>query len=57
VQLFVRVDDIDDYLARAGTLGAQVLITPQVLPEGDRIAVLLAPDGVSWGLLEQRRTT
>lgn len=50
VQLFVETDDIDAHVARATTLGARVLIPPQTLPEGDRLAVLLDPQGMSFGL-------
>ncbi len=46
VQLFVRVDDIDDTVARAVALGAQVIVPKAVLPGGDAMAVLLDPQGL-----------
>jgi len=50
VQLFVEVDDIAAYVAKASVLGAKVLIPPQTLPEGDQMAILLDPEGMSVGL-------
>ena len=46
VQLFVRVDDIDEMIARATSFGAQVIVPKAVLPEGDEMAVLLDPQGL-----------
>ncbi len=50
VQLFMQVDDIDAHVDRAVSLGARVLIPAQTLPEGDRMAILLDPQGMSFGL-------
>lgn len=50
VQLFVQVDDIDDYIARAEALGARVLIPRQQLPDGDSMAFVVDPAGLSFGL-------
>jgi uncharacterized protein len=50
VQLFVRVDDVARAAARASELGATVLVPPQVLPDGDEMALLLDPEGRSVGV-------
>src|SRR5689334_9632913 len=50
VQLFVQVDDIDEYLAKATKLGAKVLIPRQELPDGDAMAFAIDPAGLSFGL-------
>ncbi|MFP5320144.1 MAG: VOC family protein [Acidimicrobiia bacterium] len=51
VKIYVRVDDLDAYLARARELGGTPLVPPMDLP-GDfgRIAVLADPDGNPVGL-------
>jgi PTS system mannose-specific IIB component/fructoselysine and glucoselysine-specific PTS system IIB component len=50
MQLFIEVDDIDATLATATAAGAQVLFPRQQLPDGDAIAILLDPAGLSFGL-------
>ena len=50
VQLFISVEDVGEALQRAETLGAKVLIPPTVLPEGDEMAVLLDPQGMSFAI-------
>ena len=52
VQLLMEVDDIDATIARATKLGASVIIPKSVLPDGDAMAVLLDPVGVSFGLCQ-----
>src|SRR5260370_40981208 len=49
VQLFITVDDVSGAVKKAETLGANVLIPPTILPEGDARAVLLDPEGMSVG--------
>jgi hypothetical protein len=51
VKIYLRVDDLDAYLSRAGELGGQRLVPPTDLP-GDfgRFAVLADPDGNPVGL-------
>lgn len=51
VKIYVRVDDLDAYLARAEALGGKRLVPPTDLP-GDfgRFAVLTDPDGNQVGL-------
>ena len=53
VQLFVAVDDVDEYCAKAERLGATVIIPKQVLPEGDEMAVLLDPEGMCVALAKE----
>jgi|SRR5687768_14931580 uncharacterized protein len=50
VQLFVQVDDIDEYLKKAETLGARTLIPRQQLPDGDAMALVIDPSGLSFAL-------
>jgi hypothetical protein len=55
VQLFIEVDDVDDALARATALGAQVIVPKSELPDGDTMAILLDPAGLSFGVMKSRR--
>lgn len=50
VQLFIEVADIDAMIAKATAAGAQVLFPKQQLPDGDAMAILLDPAGLSFGL-------
>jgi predicted enzyme related to lactoylglutathione lyase len=50
VQLFMQVDDCPAHVARALELGASVLIPPQALPDGDVMAILKDPAGLSFGV-------
>ena len=50
VQLFVEVDDIDATVAQATKLGAAVIIPKSVLPDGDTMAVLVDPVGITFGV-------
>ena len=49
-QLFIGVADVKASVAQAEKLGAKVLIPPTVLPEGDEMAVLHDPQGLSFAL-------
>jgi len=53
VQLFVGVDDVKMAANRAEELGAKLLIPPTTLPEGDEMAVLLDPQGMSFAVIRQ----
>jgi len=55
VQLFIQVDDIDACIAGATALGAQVLFPKQHLPDGDAMAILLDPAGLSFGLVTPKK--
>ncbi len=51
VRVYMRVDDLDGYLERAGKLGGRTLAPPMDLPGGyGRIAMLADPDGNTVGL-------
>lgn len=52
VQLFVEVEDCAAYVAQATALGATVLVPPQALPDGDTMAVLKDPSGMSFGIVK-----
>ena len=56
VQLFVEVDDVAASVAQAEQLGGQVVIPPQMLPDGDQLAIVLDTEGLSLGLM-QRHTS
>jgi predicted enzyme related to lactoylglutathione lyase len=48
VQLFVKVNDVAESIARAEALGASVIIPATRLPEGQEMAVLLDPQGMPF---------
>jgi predicted enzyme related to lactoylglutathione lyase len=54
VQLFVEVDDIDAYITKATALGASVIVPKSELPDGDAMAIVLDPAGLSFGLYRPR---
>ena len=54
VQLFVEVDDIDAFIAKASALGASVIVPKSELPDGDALAIVLDPAGLSFGLYRPR---
>ena len=54
VQLFLAVEDVEKSVARAVALGAEVVVPIATLPDGDTIAVLRDPTGVTFGLMRQR---
>lgn len=54
VQLFMAVEDVAGTVAAAERLGAKVLIPRTVLPEGDEMAVMHDPHGMSFGLMRRR---
>jgi len=54
VQLFVEVEDVDSSIAKAEKLGAKVLVPKSVLPDGDTMAVLQDPTGMSFGICRLR---
>ena len=55
VQLFVEVDDIEAFIAKATALGASVIVPASELPDGDALAIVLDPSGLSFGLYRARR--
>jgi predicted enzyme related to lactoylglutathione lyase len=50
VQLFMAVQDVKASVQEAEKLGAKLLIPPTMLPEGDEMAVLLDPQGMSFAV-------
>jgi hypothetical protein len=52
VQLFIQVDDVPSYCERAVSGGAQIIIPPQKLPDGDEMAILIDPLGIPFGLVK-----
>jgi predicted enzyme related to lactoylglutathione lyase len=51
IKIYMKVDNVDAYLARAGELGGTTLVPPTDLPSGyGRIAVFADPDGNPVGL-------
>ena len=50
VQLFTAVEDVAAAVERAVSFGAKVLIPPTMLPEGDEMAVLHDPQGMSFAI-------
>ena len=54
VQLFVEVDDVDAYIEKAKKLGATVIVPKSELPDGDALAIVLDPAGLSFGLYRPR---
>ena len=55
VQLFVEVDDVDAYIDKATRLGATVIVPKSELPDGDALAIILDPAGLSFGLYRARK--
>jgi predicted enzyme related to lactoylglutathione lyase len=51
VQLFVGVPDVEQAVARATELGGRVIVPPTALPDGDVMAVLADPCGVTFGVM------
>lgn len=54
VQLFIEVPDVDASVAQATVLGATVIVPKAVLPDGDEMAVLRDPLGMTFGLCLRR---
>ena len=54
VQLFVEVDDVDTFIEKATSLGATVIVPKSELPDGDALAIVLDPAGLSFGLYRPR---
>ena len=54
VQLFIEVDDVDAYIAKATSLGGRVIVPKTELPDGDALAIVQDPSGLSFGLYRPR---
>lgn len=55
VQLFIEVEDVAAAVAKSQREGATVIVPPSVLPEGDEMAVLLAPNQMSYAVHRSAR--
>jgi hypothetical protein len=55
VQLFVEVEDIDAALVKATSLGATIIVPKSELPDGDALAIVLDPAGLSFGMYRPRK--
>src|SRR5262245_3135014 len=51
-QLFVEVEDVSASVEIAKSEGANVIIPPQKLPDGDEMAIILDPEGIPFGLFK-----
>jgi uncharacterized protein len=51
VQLFVEVPDVAETIKKVAANGGSVLIPTQTLPNGERMAVLRDPMGVTFGVV------
>lgn len=51
VQLFVEVDDLHKTIEAASRYGAKVIVPKSALPDGDTMAILMDPAGISFGLV------
>jgi uncharacterized protein len=51
VQLFIGVDDVEAAVKKATDLGAEVLVPVTALPDGDVMAVLRDPYGLTFGVM------
>ncbi len=54
VQLYIEVTDVAGTVDEARQLGAQVLVEPQALPDGDQMAILIDPEGVPFGVFRPK---
>lgn len=56
VQLFIGADNVKALVKRAEGLGARLIIPPTVLPEGDEMAVLHDPQGMSFAIWRRAKS-
>lgn len=56
MQLFIAVDNVKSSAQKAESLGAKILIPATVLPEGDEMAVLHDPQGMSFALWKKGKS-
>ena len=54
VQIYIEVADIDAALVHATELGGSVIMSKQILPDGDAMALALDPLGRPFGLMTRR---
>ena len=51
VQLFAEVPNMDETIGRVTQNGGSVLIPPQTLPQGEQMAILRDPMGLTFGVV------
>ncbi|HLJ86380.1 MAG TPA: VOC family protein [Candidatus Angelobacter sp.] len=56
VQLFVAVEDVHAAVKKAEEMGARTIIPPATLPEGDEMAVMLDPQGMSFAVWRKSKS-
>jgi len=56
VQLFIEVESVARAVEAATDAGAKILIPESTLPDGDTMAVLMDPTGVSFGVCRLGRS-
>lgn len=54
VQLFVGVPDVEASVEKATAMGAKVIVPVTTLPDGDVMAVVADPMGVTFGLMRSK---
>jgi predicted enzyme related to lactoylglutathione lyase len=54
VQLFVEVGDISATIDKVIKYGGSILIPPQTLPQGEQMAILRDPMGVTFGVMRTK---
>jgi len=55
VQLFVEIEDMTETISKVTANGGSVLISPQMLPSGDEMAILRDPIGLTFGVVVPAR--
>jgi predicted enzyme related to lactoylglutathione lyase len=53
VQLFIAVEDVAKHHDQAQHLGAKSIVPPQMLPDGDELAIMLDPFGMAFGIIRK----
>lgn len=53
VQLFVGVEEVDATLKTIEANGGRIIFPKQVLPDGDEMAVIADPEGITWGIMRR----
>jgi predicted enzyme related to lactoylglutathione lyase len=56
VQLFIRVADVKAHAQRAESLGARIIVPPQILPDGDEMAIAVDPDGIPFAMFRGKNS-
>jgi len=56
IQLFIEVEDLEASVQKAVELQSKVIIPPQTLPAGERLAVLLDPHGLAFALTQPKKS-